>query len=345
MAERTCAVGDCPEIKIQARDWCARHYFRWIKSGKVSPIPPPKMVKSCSIEGCANKYRCSGYCGYHYMRWFETGSPEPPAPKPAECSVDGCELAPRSRGMCRKHYERVIRTGTTDEPVPRRRATGCLVDGCACPRYAAFGYCAMHYRRLCLYGSPTGKPQIRSFPCEVDGCAAVRRRGPGLCKRHMRRDYYHRHLEAMRERDRRRRSGDGALRRSALRRALYWADPEKHRAAARAWHAANKDATRRAKQRYRQRYPDKVRVRNQRRRARLRNAPINDLTAGQWREIKAAYRFCCAYCHRRARLTMDHVLAIARNGPNTASNVVPACGSCNSKKGVKDPPTYQPLLF
>jgi len=30
---------------------------------------------------------------------------------------------------------------------------------------------------------------------------------------------------------------------------------------------------------------------------------------------------------------MDHVLPFARGGPNSADNVVPACASCNSKKG------------
>lgn len=41
----------------------------------------------------------------------------------------------------------------------------------------------------------------------------------------------------------------------------------------------------------------------------------------------------CAYCLTRSdRLTQDHVVALVRGGTHTADNVVPACGSCNSRK-------------
>jgi 5-methylcytosine-specific restriction endonuclease McrA len=312
--------------------------------GRGSPQPLPKAAKSCSVAGCTNKYRCSGYCGYHYMRWFETGSPEPPAPKPAACSVDGCDLAPRSLGMCRKHYERVVRTGTTDDPKPPERKSGCLIDGCTHPRYGALGYCSIHYRRLKLYGDPLGVPEPRVFTCAVEGCDGTRQ-SPGMCKRHVKHVYYHRNIERMRERDRCRRSGAGADRRKLLRRAGYRADPEKYRAAQNAWRKANPEAARRADRRKRERHPESVRVRNQRRRAVKRNAPVNDLTAAQWRAIKTAYGQRCAYCHRRRKLTMDHVVPLSKGGSHTASNVVPACGPCNSAKNAGPAPTYQPLLM
>jgi len=72
---------------------------------------------------------------------------------------------------------------------------------------------------------------------------------------------------------------------------------------------------------------------NHRRRSRIRNAPINDLTAAQWREIKAAYGYRCVYCGcKPKRLTMDHITPLSRGGSNTASNIVPACKPCNDKK-------------
>lgn len=65
-------------------------------------------------------------------------------------------------------------------------------------------------------------------------------------------------------------------------------------------------------------------------------APISDLTRAQWRAIKALYGQRCAYCCLVFdRLTMDHVIPLAKGGSHTASNVVPACRVCNSRKGTR----------
>lgn len=42
----------------------------------------------------------------------------------------------------------------------------------------------------------------------------------------------------------------------------------------------------------------------------------------------------CFYCGRVKSLTVDHKLALAMGGKHTRGNVVLACGSCNSSKGV-----------
>lgn len=42
----------------------------------------------------------------------------------------------------------------------------------------------------------------------------------------------------------------------------------------------------------------------------------------------------CVYCGRVAD-TMDHVVPVSKGGTNDAENLVPACSSCNSSKGVK----------
>lgn len=85
----------------------------------------------------------------------------------------------------------------------------------------------------------------------------------------------------------------------------------------------------------------------QKRTATQRNAPRNDLTHAEWEEIKAAYGHCCVYCGRQMqRLTMDHLTPLSQGGSHTKQNVVPACKSCNSKKGtgaVLQP--VQPLLL
>ena len=43
----------------------------------------------------------------------------------------------------------------------------------------------------------------------------------------------------------------------------------------------------------------------------------------------------CAYCDNKAT-TWDHVLPVSRGGCSRLTNIVPACQSCNSSKGVKD---------
>lgn len=83
-----------------------------------------------------------------------------------------------------------------------------------------------------------------------------------------------------------------------------------------------------------------------RRRARLCECPVNDLTGRQWEEIQTLYGHRCVYCGKKAKeLTMDHVVPLVKGGEHSFANVVPACRSCNSKKGVSLPPTFQPSLF
>jgi 5-methylcytosine-specific restriction endonuclease McrA len=71
------------------------------------------------------------------------------------------------------------------------------------------------------------------------------------------------------------------------------------------------------------------------------NGP-NDLTLAQWREIKTHYGHCCVYCGRKMhKLTQDHITPLSQGGSHTASNIVPACQSCNSRK--KDGPVLKPV--
>lgn len=88
-------------------------------------------------------------------------------------------------------------------------------------------------------------------------------------------------------------------------------------------------------------------IRN-RRRARLARADVNDFTAQQWDMLQRAFKHRCAYCDRRykGRLTQDHVVPISKGGAHTASNIVPACRSCNSRKRTGPPlRPVQPLLL
>jgi 5-methylcytosine-specific restriction enzyme A len=48
----------------------------------------------------------------------------------------------------------------------------------------------------------------------------------------------------------------------------------------------------------------------------------------------------CHYCGKKfaaARLTMDHVVPLARGGTSTPGNIVPACKDCNREKSLETP--------
>lgn len=73
----------------------------------------------------------------------------------------------------------------------------------------------------------------------------------------------------------------------------------------------------------------------QRRAARKKNLP-STLTHKEWEEIKKIYDFCCAYCGQQKPLSQDHIIPILDGGGHVYENIVPACKSCNSKKGPRD---------
>jgi len=72
-------------------------------------------------------------------------------------------------------------------------------------------------------------------------------------------------------------------------------------------------------------------MRNARRYEWVKNTP-NPLTAAQWLEILKQHRYHCHYCHKKTKLTLDHVIPLSKGGQHTATNVVPACPHCNSTK-------------
>jgi 5-methylcytosine-specific restriction endonuclease McrA len=43
----------------------------------------------------------------------------------------------------------------------------------------------------------------------------------------------------------------------------------------------------------------------------------------------------CVYCGSKRNLTLDHIIPRSKGGPNTWSNMVTSCSSCNVKKGDK----------
>lgn len=59
-------------------------------------------------------------------------------------------------------------------------------------------------------------------------------------------------------------------------------------------------------------------------------------TEAEWLALKFYYGNRCAYCGKRtAKLTKDHVYPVSKGGTDNIANIVPACQSCNSRKGAK----------
>lgn len=53
----------------------------------------------------------------------------------------------------------------------------------------------------------------------------------------------------------------------------------------------------------------------------------------------------CPYCLMKKPNTIDHVKPLSKGGTNDIENMLPACVSCNSKKGAKTIAKWQPMLY
>lgn len=64
---------------------------------------------------------------------------------------------------------------------------------------------------------------------------------------------------------------------------------------------------------------------------------VGTITVAEWTALVARFQSACAYCGaQNVKLTMDHVVPLARGGAHSLSNVVPACRPCNSAKCDRD---------
>jgi 5-methylcytosine-specific restriction endonuclease McrA len=122
-------------------------------------------------------------------------------------------------------------------------------------------------------------------------------------------------------------------------RAAKWTkeNPERHRANNARWYKENSERVRASNTKWREANPGKDVVKcSKRRAAKYANTPISELlTSTEWLAILAEANGHCAYCGKEAKLTLDHVVPLARGGKHSKDNVVPACNHCNCSKGKK----------
>lgn len=103
------------------------------------------------------------------------------------------------------------------------------------------------------------------------------------------------------------------------------------------WHKANKERVTFITKRWLQAHPERRRATgrrgNQVRKARVAKV-AHTLTEKEWQETLGSFNFRCAYCHTaNEKLAQEHMRPVSKGGAYIRSNIVPACRSCNSKKG------------
>jgi len=117
-------------------------------------------------------------------------------------------------------------------------------------------------------------------------------------------------------------------------RAWYYANHERVKANKRSHRARNVEKARKSAREWVRAHPERWVGDQAKRRARLRDGASCGVTVKEWGSILEAFDHRCAYCLASGvKLTRDHVEPLARGGRDEPSNVVPACGSCNSRKG------------
>jgi 5-methylcytosine-specific restriction endonuclease McrA len=109
----------------------------------------------------------------------------------------------------------------------------------------------------------------------------------------------------------------------------YWLDPEIARERSRKWASANRDKVSEINKKYAQKFPEKMREKGARRRARAENNGIFFITS---KEKLMLYNSACFYCGGKDSIQIDHVIPIARGGRHSIGNLVAACAKCNNQK-------------
>lgn len=129
-------------------------------------------------------------------------------------------------------------------------------------------------------------------------------------------------------------------REAEVKRAMAWtyANMPRFLANKRKWTERNSDVLKMRQRKRRAENPDIFRIYDHNKLAKRRSALGNGITVNEWKSILAKYKNRCHYCGVESdSLTKDHLIALSRGGHHSAFNIVPACFSCNSRKGALHP--------
>ena len=119
-------------------------------------------------------------------------------------------------------------------------------------------------------------------------------------------------------------------------RARYTADLAHGRAVNRKKRASNPERYKLASIRWHEKHPGAAVYAARKRRVAMLGAP-GEHTPQEWLAVRQMFDQRCAYCgvrfslHNRSQ--QDHVMPLSAGGSDDIGNIVPACKSCNSRKG------------
>lgn len=122
------------------------------------------------------------------------------------------------------------------------------------------------------------------------------------------------------------------------------ANPDKRRIAMRKQYLKNRERILERNKAWKDANPDKRHAHNLTRRARMGGAE-GFFTAEEFADVRKKYDNSCAYCGcPDTALTADHDVPLFRGGSNWISNILPACKTCNSRKGTKTAAEFMEVL-
>lgn len=147
------------------------------------------------------------------------------------------------------------------------------------------------------------------------------------------REYYNRHKES--EKKRNRKYKEKNKEKNAIQ-SNQWAkdNPEKIKDMRKKYYDNNKEMAKEKTKKWQQLNPDKKIAAEQQRRA-LKKKSRGKITAQEWTLLKAKYYYTCLCCRKKEpeiKITMDHVIPLFKGGPHIIENIQPLCWSCNCKK-------------
>lgn len=125
----------------------------------------------------------------------------------------------------------------------------------------------------------------------------------------------------------------------------YHNDPERYRARRRRRYQAEPEQERTRNRRYKRENPAANVARENRRRARKRNAP-GVHTAEDVQRLYEAQHWVCAACPAALAdgYHVDHIMPLALGGSNGPENLQLLCPPCNLSKGAKHPEEWKPKV-
>lgn len=104
------------------------------------------------------------------------------------------------------------------------------------------------------------------------------------------------------------------------------------RAASVEWRKKNPERNRVSSARWARENPEAVTAKMAAFLARKWGALGSGMTTAQWKQILADSLGLCAYCNKRAKLSVDHIEPLSRGGEHGPENIVAACMECNRSK-------------